>query len=38
MKHLSLNAVVAQSKTLPLRVNTTVELQNITTASDNNGI
>jgi len=37
MKHRSLNVVVAQSKTFPLGVNTTIELENITT-SDNNDI
>jgi hypothetical protein len=29
---------VAESKTCPLQVNTMIELQNITTTSDNNGI
>jgi len=37
MKQSSLNAVVAQSKTFPLGVNTTIELENVT-APDNNGI
>jgi hypothetical protein len=36
--YLSLTAVVAQSKNRPFAVNTAIELKNITTASDSNGI
>jgi hypothetical protein len=37
MKQRSLSAVVAQPKPFPLGVNTTIELENVTTP-DNNGI
>jgi len=36
--YCSLNAIVAQSKSCPFAVNITVELKNVTTASDNNDI
>ena len=34
----SLNAIVAQSKNCPFGVDTTIELKNITTKADSNGI
>jgi len=33
--YYSLNAIVAQSKSCPFTVNITIELKNVTTASDN---
>jgi hypothetical protein len=36
--YCSLNAIVAQSKNFPFGVSTTIELKNITTISDSNGI